>query len=275
MNNNRLWCWGYVLKKVPDTLNFVPGGNWCSLETGARYIGADNVVFMDSTTDAARLDDEYFQYVAGFKQVVCGLQHGKYAETAKRVSEFSLTHPNITGAIIDDFFDYSGDYYKGPSAWMKPKDLKEVRDALRSVNPALKLYIVRYTRQPAEEMIPYLPYFDALNLWVWKGTVDFWETQYADVLARYRLLYQGKEILQGLFCHDYGLEEDWGENLPVPPERMEVQCRRVSRELRAGHLDGWCFLQNGWFGRETHRKTILAAKNYIDWFYGTTTLRDW
>jgi len=275
MKNNRLWCWGYVLDHVPAVLQFVPGANWCSLETGAKYIGADNVIFMDSCTDINLLNDNMFQYVAGFKQAVCGLQHGKYAESAKRVSEFSLTHPNITGAIIDDFYDYLGDYYEGPSAKMTPEELKEVRDALRSANPNLKLYIVRYTRQPAEEMIPYLPYFDALNLWVWKADINFWETQYIDVLAKYRLMYPGKEILQGLFCHDYGQEQDWGENLPVPPERMEAQCRRVSGELRSGHIDGWCFLQNGWFGRESHRKTILAAKNYIDWFYGTTTLRDW
>lgn len=216
MKNNRLWVWGYVLKQVPGNVDFVPRPGWCSLETGARYLGADNVVFMDSCSGISRLDDEYFQYVASFKQVVCGLQHGKYLESAKAVSEFSLTHPNVTGAIIDDFLDYLGDYYEGPSAKMTPEQLKDIRDALRSKNPSLKLYVVRYTRQDPAEMIPYLPYFDVLNLWVWKGSECFWQNEYVDVLARIRRMYPGKEILQGLFCHEYGKDDDW--QTPVSPE---------------------------------------------------------
>lgn len=272
MKNNRMWVWGYVLDQVPGTVPFVPKKTWCSLETAVSYLGADNAVFMNSCTDLAELNDGLFAHLDSCKQVVCGLQHGKYLESAAAVSRFSLTHPNVTGAVIDDFLDTLGDYYRGPSADMTPAELQAVRDALRSANPDLKLYVVRYTRQDPAALLPYLPYFDVLNLWVWGAGENFWYNDYVDTVARYRLMY-GKEILQGLFVHQYGPDEDWAT--PMPENLMASQVRAVGNELRKEHIGGWCFLQNGWFCRETHRETMQALKSRLDWFYGTTTFRNW
>lgn len=65
---------------------------------------------------------------------------------------------NVTGAIIDDFRDSVG-----PGANMSVAELKKVYEALKSENPALKLYLVRYSRQDQKEVIPYLDYFDVIG----------------------------------------------------------------------------------------------------------------
>ena len=57
MKNNQIWVWGYVLETVPGPMMFVNGQTACSLETAADYLGADNVIYMDSCTNRANLDD--------------------------------------------------------------------------------------------------------------------------------------------------------------------------------------------------------------------------
>src|SRR3989339_865131 len=103
-----LFVWGYVLDQVPGAIPFVTGSSHCSLETGVDYLGAESVIFMNSNHDIKTLDDKYLQHVAKCKEVICGLQPGLYAETAKEISRLSLTHKNIKGAVIDDFLDWHG-----------------------------------------------------------------------------------------------------------------------------------------------------------------------
>ena len=86
-DNNNLWVWGYVLDKIPDNVLFTDRRSFCSLETAAEYLGADNVVFMNSAADRNALNDGLFQHLSKCKRVVCGLQHGAYVETARMVSE--------------------------------------------------------------------------------------------------------------------------------------------------------------------------------------------
>jgi hypothetical protein len=261
--NNNLWVWGYVLDKVPGPMMFVDRDTHCSLETGAAYLGADNVVFMDSTTSLANLNDDLFQYVSGCKQVICGLEHGRYAETAAAVSEFSLTHPNVIGAIVDDFRCIGG-----PSDDMQPSELREVYQALKSKNPALQLYLVRYSHQDQRELVPFLDYFDVINYWVWVSSDHYWRSQYQEDVRYLRKLY-GKPLLQGVFMHNYGEHTD----APIPMEMLELQVEKITEQLLLQRLSGWVILQNGWFCNRNHRPQVQWLKAYLDWFYGTLTVR--
>lgn len=261
--NNRLWVWGYVLQEAPGIMPFVNQETYCSLETAGTYLRADNAVYMNSTSDADSLNDALFSHMTRFRQVVCGLQHGRYAETAEAVSRFSLTHPNVIGAIIDDFRDSVG-----PSANMSVAELREVHAALKSRNPALKLYLVRYSRQDQKELIPYLDYFDVLNFWVWVSTDHYWRSLYHYDIEAIRSL--GKPVMQGTFLHNYG--EDWDQAIPM--EMLQLQCAKISAEIRSGTVDDWIILQNGWFCRENHRKQVQWLKDYMEWFRGTWTRRE-
>lgn len=270
MNNYKdLFVWGYVQKTVPSCVPFVLHDSYCSLETACDYMHADSAVFMNSTHNINDLCPDLLHYLDG-RNVVCGLTHGAYKECAEKVSLMSLQFPNITGAIIDDFLDEHG-RYKGPSAGMTPQELKEIRDALRKHNPDLKLYVVRYTRQDPKDLIPYLPYFDVLNLWVWCSTKNYWIANYRDTIAELIELYD-KPIMQGLFIHHYGFS-NFGESPAMDLDLLETQCERISMELHLGNVNSFCILQNGWFSEITHRKQVQFVKDFVDWHYGTTTDR--
>jgi hypothetical protein len=267
--NNRLWVWGYVLDDIPGNAPFVNLPTFCSLETACSYLGADNAVFMNSMGDITLLNEERLGRLAGMRKIVCALQHRNYLESAKAVSRLSKTFPNIRGAIIDDFLD-RGYAYRGSSADMTPTQLKAVRDALRSENQELELYVVRYTWQDPEELLPYKDFFDVLNLWVWISTADYWDARYYHDINRYRCLYE-KPIMQGLFLHHYGLAKD--HSAPMTLKLMQTQCKRAGDELRVGNIQDWCILQSGWFSRETHRRQLEWFRNYLTWFYGTWSKR--
>ncbi len=257
--DNNIWIWGYRLNgEVPGMVGFVNRPTRCSLETATAYMGADNAVFMDSTSDRNRLCDEWFAPMAGCRRVVCGLQHGFEAETAARVSEFSLSHPNVAGALIDDFLDEVG-----PSKDMTPAQLREIHTALKRANPALKLYVVRYSRQNMDDILEFLPWIDGISFWCWVSTEHYWCSQYHQDLVTMRRKY-GKEVLQGIFVHDYG-----STNGPQPMEMLQLQTPLVCQELLDGWIDGIVLLQNGWFDARDHSSQILYLKNYLDWFRGT------
>ncbi len=267
---NNLWVWGCVLDTVPGNIQFAPGQHYCSLETAADFIGADNVVLTNTVDNAAdSLNERIFAPLAG-KSVVCILQHSDYRGSAEAISRFSQTHPNITGAMIDDFLDYRGNYYRGPSAGMKPEELKAIREALKKYNPDLKLYVVRYSRENMDELIPYLDYFDVLSFWCWVSTRDFWEAHYSDTVAELQTKYD-KPIIQGIFLHHYGI--DATDFTPMSLDLLKLQCRRVAEELRPGHIDGVCVLSNGWFDRDSHREQVQFVRDYFAWVFGTWTRR--
>ncbi|MGE5530480.1 MAG: hypothetical protein ACM3VW_00005, partial [Bacteroidota bacterium] len=192
---SKAWTWGYVIDgAVPGEVPFV-GRSHCSLETAASYLGTPNVVFMNSNHDKTSLRPECLDPLEGCEQVLCGLQHGDYAETAREVSKLSLERHNIVGGLIDDYLDFHG-----PTASFTPKQTREVYEALKSHNQDLRLYVVRYTWQDQAELIPYLPYFDVINLWVWIANTYDWQVKIGAEVERIRQL-TGKPILLGLFLH--------------------------------------------------------------------------
>lgn len=261
------WVWGYVLDTIPGKCPYV-GTSSCSLETAADYFGAANVVFMNPTHDLDALNDQLFAPIADRGEVLVGLTHGRYAEAAKKVSEFSLTHPNVTGAVIDDYRDPYG-----PSAHITAEETKEIRDALRSANPALKLWVVYYSRYDLDDLLPMAPYIDGINYWCWVSTEHYWRYQYPlDLLKMGNLKALNKPVLQGLFLHDYG---DSGNAQPM--ELLKLQTEKITRSIGTSStcdVKGMVILQNGWLDKPDHREQTVWLHDYLDWFHRTGTVRE-
>src|SRR3989339_1464479 len=98
---DKAWVWGYVIDgPIPGKVPWAPNNtSGCSLETAADYVQAPNVVFMNSNHSLDTLTDAFFKPLSRCKQIICGLRHGAYAETAGKVSRLSKTIPNITGGL--------------------------------------------------------------------------------------------------------------------------------------------------------------------------------
>jgi hypothetical protein len=281
------WVWGYVISgKLPGDVPFVgEGGSRCSLETAATYLGAPNVVLMGvNWTDAGYIERvaKDMERLAGCKRVLVQISASEPALAAK-VSALSKRYPNIVGAMIDDFYPVEEK--------IPVETVKAVYAGLKSENPALKLYVVRYTHCKDEELIPYLPYFDVVNLWVWVANKEQWVTK---IDARIEKLKQvtHKPVVMGLFLHDYGMEktdpkaaqdkdkekdnekDPWAWTKPVPMDILEAQFVKTAELLRQGKIEGFIMLQNGWMDHESHRPQIQWTKQYLDWLFQTETVRD-
>ena len=144
--------------------------------------------------------------------------------------------------------------------------MKAVYTLLKSQNPALKLYVVRYTQENQQDLVPYLPYIDAINLWVWVAKKEEWDKMDAQVEQIAKLT--KKPIVLGLYLHDYGRT-----GKPVPMDILEAQFVKSAELMRAGKTEGFIILQNGWLDHETHRAQIQWTKQYMDWLTGTQTFR--
>jgi hypothetical protein len=278
------WTWGYVIPgKLPGAVPFVgEGGSRCSLETAATYLGTPNVVLMGVNWEEGdayiKRVEEGMERLRGCKRVLVQISVLNPALAAK-ISSLSKKYPNIVGGLVDDFY---------PVEEKIPVDtVKAVYAGLKSENPSLKLYMVRYTHGKDEELIPYLPYFDVVNLWVWVANKEEWTTQ---IDARIERLKQvtNKPVVMGLFLHDYGIEktdpkaaqekgkeeEPWGWTRPVPMDILEAQFVKTSDLLRKGKIEGFIMLQNGWMDHESHRPQIQWTKQYLDWLFQTETVRN-
>ena len=171
---------------------------------------------------------------------------------------------NIIGALIDDFRDPPG-----PSKAITPAETKAIRDALRSENPTLKLYVVRYAepKQTQEELLPFLPYFDAINLWVWEADEKPWRETIEQEIDHIRSITK-KPILLGLFMHDYSRKWEGraagGEmGGAVPMSVLKRQTEKATELTRSGKIEGFVILQSGWFHHEDHQPQVQWLKQYL------------
>ena len=58
---------------------------------------------------------------------------------------------------------------------------------------------------------------------------------------------------------------------PVALDLVHLQCEKIFPRIRDSSLEGCIVLQNGWFDRNDHREQLQWMKDYLEWFYGTTT----
>jgi hypothetical protein len=275
------WSWGYIIHgKIPGQVPFVfEGESGCSLETAAEYFGMRNVVLMNGTTETGKWGagwtSEDLDRLKNFKRVLCVLHLGDprgAAKAAANISALSKKYPNVFGAMIDDFYPVE--------TKLPVETLKDAYTALKSENPALKLYVVRYTHSKDEELIPYLPYFDVASLWVWQQNKNAWLSGIDQRVERFKQVTH-KPVVIGLYLHDFGTPNpdktprpryNWTK--PVPMDTLEAQFVKTADLLRRGKIEGFIVPQNGWLDYESHRPQIQWTRQYLDWLFQTQTVRN-
>ena len=273
MNNkylaSKFWVWGYLMDETPDMVSFVPNPTYCSLETAAQYLDLKNIVYMNPMHDLnlKSYDSGKLERFNSDGNIICAITNDSQlcSDAALRISRQSLRHPNIKGALIDDFLDHGG-----ATDNLSVETMKQTYYNLKSVNPELKLYVVRYMHQDPHELDPYLDYFDVINLWNWVSTEYGWRAVYDRFLHQLRRD-TGKPVIQGIFLHNYA-ETYKNTEEPVPLDLLELQCEKIFPKVRDGSLDGCIFLQSGWFSAKSHRKQVEFLREYLNWFINTTSV---
>ena len=202
-----------------------------TLLVGADYFKVKNVVYVGGP-----VEEKFIAPLAKFDQVMVQMtdtcrakefQPETDEECAEKVSRFSAKYPNIIGGMLDDATH---------TGHNKEKELHgEVFDSIvssgRKHNPNLKVASVIYTFELDEyDFTPVLPYLDKIVLWFWS------KQELLDIDERFqkcREVFPGKEILMGIFIHDYGCAD-----LGNPPECLRFQLHKAARFIKDGMLNG-------------------------------------
>jgi len=193
---------------------------------GAAYFGIENVVYVYGA-----VDEEAMEIHKECRRLLCQLtrinrtpdaQSESNVENAERLSRLSLAYPNIEGGIIDDLI---GNYGRSISR----DEVRDVYRGLKKHNAAMRLYAVVYASELELACLPILaPYIDCVNLWVWRKT-DLPDLDL--IVEKCRAAFPGKEIMMGVFMHDYGASD-----LGMPSGLLEFQLERARRYVLDGRV---------------------------------------
>jgi hypothetical protein len=74
-----------------------------------------------------------------------------YVRWAQEIAKLSLTHKNIVGFVIDDF--YTNIKLPDRDGGFTPKYTQQIHDAYKSINPNLKFYPLIYFEQPWSDFV--------------------------------------------------------------------------------------------------------------------------
>ena len=149
-------------------------------------------------------------------------------EEALNVSRLSLEFPNVVGVMHDDVMGAieSGGYTRD--------DCAQIREAVKSHNPALNLYATAYTHELGTgKWQEFGSYVDGVFLWTWRSEDLFDLDERLDQCCEEM---GDKPIVLGCYMRDYPMDA------PVPMERLKHQWERIPGYLEAGKITGYCML---------------------------------
>ena len=241
---DHVYNWGYILDKVPSMVPFISGSATCSLETAADYLGAKNIIYMNSmygkvdllerrkNPDPASiamyeglaenwLSERHFRRLSKYNSIICALEHHNYLESAAAISRLSLQYKNIKGVLFDDFKVPIMPYTE-----LSPSQLGEIYAATKSANPNLQLYLVSFDYQDRKTTSLTSITLTVMTRWSWIQDPMYYEYYWRDH-RKLKSVCQGKKLLQGIYFANTG------------PRRPHVQPRLLSAQHQGpGRLCG-------------------------------------
>ena len=135
-------------------------------------------------------------------------------------------YPNISGAMMDDFFSAHG-------ARQTPETLATFRERLHGFQRPLDLWVVVYDHQKLEGSQEHLAYCDVLSYWTWKAK-DLPALE--DSFGRFADATPDRRRVLGCYMWDYGQKQ------PIEIEQMEYQCNLGLEWLKQGTIEGLILL---------------------------------
>lgn len=230
------WCWegqGLDPGVDPSILGVGDGCRFFGL-TRANYMFHPNTEFAmqhmawldEITLDIAKWG--YQDTPKGGTDHLVDARPERVRAEAELTSRLSLKYPNITGAFHDDMLGLAR------REGMTAEQYGEVYAAVKSANPALKLWVVVYTHElEAPEWADFAQFVDIVNLWVWNATEL---PRQEEGIARCQEVFPGKPIMMGAYLRDYPTVG------PVPMDMVEVQWESILRNCANGDLSGYSIL---------------------------------
>jgi hypothetical protein len=150
-----------------------------------------------------------------------------------RVVSLAGKFPNISGAIMDDFFHAKD--ANGAISRYSVEDIANFRDQLHSAAHKVDLWVVLYTHDLDLPVQKHLANCDVVTFWTWsaKDLRDLPKN-----FERMERVAGDRRKILGCYMWDFGTGK------PMPLEMMKLQCENGLRWLKEGRIDGMIFLSS-------------------------------
>jgi hypothetical protein len=166
---------------------------------------------------------------------------------AHRFSELATRCPQISGVIIDDFYnDYplklSGDNVRDIKDALLGRRVDEkgnVDHSSSATTPHLKLYAVLYNHQLDRVDKTVLDLIDGVSFWVWKQNENY--LQFDNYIETVRKTYPGKEIIPGVYVFN---------GTVMTPAGVHHIIERTVELYAQGRISGLLIFSAIWMSRE-------------------------
>lgn len=229
----KLWIWGHEAGSLNDRYN-LPGCSRMTPVEAAFYMGIPNVIMVRCHNKPASPFNQYAMSFTPLQKFIwsivgdAGTHDNDGRSDVDEVVALASKFPNLTGAMMDDFFC-------NPSGLGRCSinQLQEIRGKLQGAVHPLELWVVLYNHQLDQPLQEYLSFCDVISFWTWKAKdLDRLEEN----LAAVEKLAGDQKLVLGCYMWDFG------GSAPMPVPAMEQQCRLGLEWLKAGRIQGMIFL---------------------------------
>ncbi len=230
---DRFWIWGHPAHSHDAEWN-LPGTSRMTAAEGALYLDVPNMLMVTYNGEPKPPYDQLAIALRPLKRIVWSIVGaGSLTEAAERDAaiELATRFPNITGMMMDDFFNETD--ADGKPGTLSVSQLSEIREKLVLADRSLDLWTVLYRHQLEMSVQEHLDMCEVLTCWTWwaKDLVDLEAT-----FERFEAVSPNTRKVLGCYLWDYGDKQQ------VPIELMQHQCELGLRWLREGRIEGMIFL---------------------------------
>ena len=259
---DRLWLWGHGrqienIAGKPLNLHGRPGIGKLSCAEAAREMGIPNLCRIVLEPAEKPPYDRELEEAGDMGQIVwsglgCGMMEARndFDEVIACAKKF----PNITGAIMDDFFPNTNDL---KAFTYTPQVLKGIREKLHNnAGRKLDLWVVVYSWDFNYDTIrieDYLEQCDVASIWTYNAD-ELPKLEQTIAKMREKWGYD-KPLFAGCYMWDFPNKR------PIPPEMMTYQLDTLYRYLKEGKLDGIIFCHN--YVVDIGLDAVEQVKNWI------------
>lgn len=231
----RLWLWGHPAGSH-NGIYRVPGESRITPVEAACYLDIPNVIMVKYQRYGPEPPfDQFALPLRGLDQVVwsvVGASGETDAAARDAVFELAAGMPNITGVMMDDFFNDPAEGV-GALAALSVEEVQTVRERLTLPDRTLDLWVVLYDYMLDLPVREYLELCDVVTFWTWEAAHL---NQLESSFDHFEKVAGDRRKLLGCYMWDYG------NSNPMPLDVMERQCEYGLQLLNSSRIEGMIFL---------------------------------
>ena len=239
------YLWGQTPMSHHAGNNYkLPGINRMDTAEGCDFFGIDRTFRVAMATGPVPPFDMESQKLKHLKEVVWAaigsgsvLRNNEGLGDLPEVLRQAEIFPNISGAILDDFFNsVEGFKLNGKIARHPVENVEKMRDLLHGFPlRKLDLWLVFYPYQLDFAISDYLGLFDKVTLWTWNGCdLADWRRNF----EKTRKMLPDTPLYAGCYMWDYG------DRKPLPLSAMKRQLADYRQALLQGEIKGVILCSN-------------------------------